>query len=175
MSWMSETDWNAVSAIATAIAAFCAFLACRQTSLSMRRTEQAARTQRLSDLWPDMQKLICLGAEQIENLNAHNNEDKEMELAGELQDKLNRWERIAYWWDVKLIDREALEDEIGADFKKFYEQVISLRAIRGLNGRSGEQLMEKYRHAKALYECLNSQNTKIISGKNLFHSPAADT
>ena len=126
--------WDIVSALAAATAAIFAAIASWQTRTAARRTDEAGRAQRLSDLWPDLQRLTFLEKAQLES--------RDDPAADIVLANVNTMEKIAFCWKADLVKRTVLEKELGRSFVKLYDQIAALGPLRKLN-RTGAQLLQQ--------------------------------
>ena len=148
--------WDVVSALAAASAAMFAAVASWQTRNAAKRADEAGRAQRLSDLWPDMQRLNFLEKAQIESLD---DPAADIVLAN-----VNTMEKIAFCWKADLVNRGVLEKELGRSFVKLYDQIAALGPIRKLN-RNGEQLLQQNPLSRELRDHLDQLFPKPLTPK----------
>jgi len=159
-------DWKGacdiLTAFGTVAAAVFAWLATRQakfatlqTQRATERSEEAAKAQRLADLWPDMAKLTFLT--EAQKLDLDNDTVAEI-----VRSNVNLMEKIAFWWETDLVDRAKLLAQVNAqdNFISLYEQIKGLANIRRF-GLTGQELLDENPNGKKLYAHLKELNSTI--------------
>jgi hypothetical protein len=135
--------WNVIAAIVSAIGTMAAAAAAVWSFKTAKQSENTAKAQRLSDLWPDLQKLKYLSEEQLTRLN-------DQDVADIVRNNLNAMEKIGLWWHASLIDRAILAQELGTGYLALYDQIKGLGQLEKLN-RTGAELIQENPFVTELY------------------------
>ncbi len=151
-----DSNWDAIGAIAGAVATLLAALsawqshvAAKEASAAARQTERAGQASQLASLWTDMAALSFLDPAEIAQLSSK-------EVAAKIRDNVNRLGKIAFFWRTRLVDRETLEKELGEPVAELYEQILSIGLLTELN-RNGAELLDENPAVKPLYRALRKR------------------
>ncbi len=152
----TSIGWDALGAIAGAIATLLAALsawqshvAAKEASAAARQTERAGQASQLASLWTDMAELTFLDPAEISQLSSP-------QVAVKVRNNVNHLGKIAFFWRTRLVDRETLEKELGAPVAELYEQILSIGTLTELN-RSGAELLDENPAVKPLYRALRKR------------------
>ncbi len=135
--------WNVIAAIVSALGTVAAAIAAFWSFKSAKQAETTAKAQRLSDLWPEMDKLRYLSDEEVMKLN-------EQAVADIVLSNVNAMEKLGLWWHADLIDRTIMAHELGTGFLDLYRQIIGLGKLEKLN-RTGAELIAENPFVTELY------------------------
>ena len=152
----SWDKWNVIAAVVSAIGTMAAAIAAFWSFKSAKQAETTAKAQRLSDLWPTMEKLEYLSEEELKRLN-------DQDVANIVIDNVNAMEKLGLWWHANLIDRTIMAHELGTGFIELYDQINGLEKLEKLN-RTGTELILENPFITELYRELPKYiATKILN------------
>jgi hypothetical protein len=140
--------------------------AARESQRGTERSERFVRAQRLSDLFEDMQKLTFLTEEEKNRIEEASNfeQDKMIPLDEAVGRKIsanaNIMEKIAFCWKNDLVDRAGIEEQLGEDYIRLYDQIAERPRILWLN-RTGKETVKDTPSATILRNHLAEKINKI--------------
>jgi len=134
---------NVIAAIVSAIGTVAAAIAAFWSYQSAKQAEITAKAQRLSDLWPEMDKLRYLADDELKRLN-------DQTVADIVLANVNAMEKLGLWWHASLIERTITAHELGTGYLELYEKINGLGTLEKLN-RTGAELIGENPFATELY------------------------
>lgn len=165
-SWKpSKEGSDLITAYATAAAAFFAFIATLQTWRTAARSENAARAQRLADLFEDIQKLRYLTDAELDRIEqAATLTQKQMTPLDEtiglkISSNANILEKLAFCWRNNLVNRPAIEEQLREDYVLAYDQIKEQPTIMWLN-QTGEDIVKQMPSATRFRNYLAATNQR---------------